>query len=149
MVRKIVSNSGFFDQICQQLALGKSIEIPTKGNSMLPFIIGGRDSLIVEPAGEIAVGDIVLAKVNDKYIAHRIIEIRNTRVLLMGDGNSISKEMCTHDDIYGKITKIIHKGKTIDCNDEKHQRRVALWLKLRPLRRCIMGVWRRTPWWPK
>ena len=40
---------------------GVSVTLPVNGNSMLPFIIGGKESVILQGPGLIDVGDVVLA----------------------------------------------------------------------------------------
>ena len=43
---------------------GVSVTFPVKGTSMLPFIIGGKESVILQKASKINVGDVVLAWVD-------------------------------------------------------------------------------------
>ena len=40
---------------------GVRVTFPVKGQSMLPFIIGGKESVILRRPGVIDVGDVVLA----------------------------------------------------------------------------------------
>lgn len=149
MAQRIISNITLFDQATQQVALGKSVETPTKGSSMFPFIVGGKDSIILVAPTEIKVGDIVLAKIQDRhYIVHRIITIESSRITLMGDGNVKGVEHCTPQQICAKVQYIVHKGRKVNCDTPKQLRRAQLWRKLLPLRRYILAIWRRTPFWP-
>ena len=67
---------------------GVRVTFPVKGQSMLPFIIGGKESVILRRPGVIGVGDVVLAWVDgSRYVVHRIIRIDDDRITLMGDGN--------------------------------------------------------------
>ena len=54
---------------------GRPVKFPVKGTSMLPFIVGGRDCVEFYPVeGELKVGDIVMARVEEGYpVVHRII----------------------------------------------------------------------------
>ena len=53
---------------------GVNVTLPVKGRSMLPFIIGGKESVILHRPGLIDVGDVVLAWVDgNRYVVHRII----------------------------------------------------------------------------
>lgn len=56
---------------------GRPVKFPVKGTSMLPFIVGGRDCVEFYPVeGELKVGDIVMARVEEGYpVVHRIIGI--------------------------------------------------------------------------
>ncbi len=149
MIRRVVANNILLDQASALVAEGKEVEIPTKGASMLPFIVGGKDSVVLARARQIDVGDIVMAKIGDtNYVVHRIIRIEGSQITLMGDGNIRGCELCTHAQISAKIIAIRHKGKLTDCTTPSARRRAKLWRMLRPLRRYILGVWRRTPFWP-
>ena len=66
---------------------GVNVTLPVKGLSMQPFIIGGKESVILHRPGLIDVGDVVLAWVDgNRYVVHRIIKLDYDRVTLMGDG---------------------------------------------------------------
>ena len=56
---------------------GVNVTLPVNGNSMLPFIIGGKESVILHsPGGIVDVGDVVLAWVDgNRYVVHRIIKL--------------------------------------------------------------------------
>ena len=72
---------------------GVSVTFPVKGTSMLPFIIGGKESVILQKASKINVGDVVLAWVDGcRYVVHRVISIDGEQVVLMGDGNIVGVE---------------------------------------------------------
>ena len=60
-----VSNVEFFEDITRLLEGGQTVTFRTKGHSMVPFIVGGRDSVTLRRAcGQIGVGDIVLQRVD-------------------------------------------------------------------------------------
>ena len=44
---------------------GVKVALPVDGNSMLPFIIGGKESVVLQKPGELKVGDVVLAWTDD------------------------------------------------------------------------------------
>ena len=63
---------------------GVSVSFPVNGCSMLPFIVGGRDSVILEKPENLRVGDVVLAhaipdnvalleNAEKRYVIHRIV----------------------------------------------------------------------------
>ena len=55
---------------------GMRVTFPVKGYSMLPFIIGSRESVDLVKPEQIQIGDVVLAWVeNSRYVIHRIIRI--------------------------------------------------------------------------
>ena len=56
------------------LAEGREVRFTPKGESMRPFIEGGRDSVILMKNDDVEVGDIVLAKLNDgRFVLNWVI----------------------------------------------------------------------------
>ena len=112
--RMFLPNALLLGEVEKTLADGRSVELNATGNSMLPFIIGGYDTVFIRPqfqAGQLRVGHIVLAHLPDsRYVLHRIVSISDTEVVLMGDGNIHVTECCQPTDIIGVVTEIIHKG---------------------------------------
>ena len=89
---------------------GVSVTFPVKGRSMLPFIFGGRESVILQKRDSLQRGQVVLAEVGpDRYVVHRIIKVTKDRVTLMGDGNIRGTESCPPDKVLAIATHIINK----------------------------------------
>lgn len=153
MDKLIVENDEFFGKVVSLLVEGHSVTVPVKGVSMLPFIRGDKDSVVLEgvesctPYGKsrigVKVGDIVLFRYNGRYIMHRILRIENHQAVIQGDGVARNMEICSLDDIYGRVTQIRKNGKTpIDPYSDSMKREVALWMRFRPIRRYILFVYR-------
>ncbi len=145
MEKVILPNSVLLGGADELLSEGRQVIIPTKGNSMLPFIHGEKDSVLLEKKEELAVGDIVLARVGgDRYVLHRIWAMEADRIVLMGDGNLVGKEQCTTADISGTVVEIIRKnGRKIDVTSDSFKRYSKFWKKLLPVRRYILAIYRR------
>ena len=92
------------------IKLGHMVEFVPKGVSMRPFIEGGRDKVFLAPCREVKVGIVVLAKVNDTYVLHRVYEIRGKKIILRGDGNLEGYEVCKKSDIIGRVVQVRKKG---------------------------------------
>lgn len=123
-----------------------AVVLPVKGNSMHPFIIGSRESVELVKTAAPRVGDVVLAWVNGtRYVVHRITHIDGDNVTLMGDGNVAGEEQCRLRDVAARADYVV------DAKGQRHylytRRRVwasRLWWRLKPLRRIILAVYRRT-----
>lgn len=124
---------------------GVSVTFPVKGSSMLPFIIGGRESVILQKPKDIKVGQVVLAWVDDtRYVVHRIICIEGEQVILMGDGNIRGTEHCSLNDIKALATHVVDaNGKAHELYNRWRTRAARLWFYLLPIRRYILGIYRR------
>ncbi len=125
---------------------GMCVTFPVKGYSMLPFIIGSKESVdLVKPEG-LQVGDVVLAWVEGcRYVVHRIIRMEGDRVTLMGDGNIAGVEHCTLGEVAAKAINVVdRKGKHHPLYSPWQVRASRLWWHLLPVRRWILAIYRRT-----
>ena len=131
MHKVVVPNAILLGEVKSMLAEGKDVVIPTKGNSMLPFIRGGRDN--------------VLAEIREgTYVLHRVFALDGDTVTLMGDGNLRGVERCRREDIAGTAMSVLRDGsKEVDCRGRKAMRRARAWRRLMPFRRIILGIYRR------
>lgn len=127
------------------VAEGGSVTLKTKGMSMLPFIWGDRDCVVLVRPGSVKVGDIVLAKVhNGHYVLHRVFSMSQDTLVLMGDGNLKGKERCRREDVLAVAVSIIKEnGKEVDCTSSFHLFQARVWKFLMPVRRYLLAVYRR------
>ena len=137
-VRKLDQKS-FFGLLSEFLEEGRTVRITPKGESMLPFIRGDRDSVTIgrlsRPARK---GDIVLVRIGDTYVMHRVFEVEGDSLTLMGDGNISGKETCSADDVIGVVTEVIKKdGRVVRPG------RGRLWRLLKPVRRYLLAIYKR------
>lgn len=144
MQKRIIANYILIPEIARLVSDGSKIIFTPKGVSMLPFIRGDMDNVVlVKPKG-LRIGDIVLARnAPDTYVLHRIIEINGEDIVLMGDGNIVSTERCRVSDILAIAEKIIRNGKEIDCRSKSHLRKADIWRKLKPIRRYLLAIYKR------
>jgi hypothetical protein len=115
------SNEVLIPEFERLINLGHMVEFIPKGVSMRPFIEGKRDKVILAKCPEVKVGIVVLAKVNDTYVLHRVYKIKGRKVILRGDGNLEGYEVCRESDIIGRVVRI--KGK-----NGKRKRMSKAWL---------------------
>jgi hypothetical protein len=146
--QKVVATEEAIKAVADLLKEGHKVILPVKGQSMLPFIVGGRDSVeLVVPDGPLAVGDAVLAWVDRcRYVLHRIIEIgADGHVILMGDGNIAGKEYCELGDVVARADYVVKpNGSRTYLYSDSQRRYWRYWMQLKPLRRWILAVLRRT-----
>ncbi len=140
-----MSDKEVIREVLKLLDEGLSVTLPVKGTSMLPFIIGGKDSIILQKPADLKVGEVVLAWVEGRrYVVHRIIGISDGRVTLMGDGNIKGVEHCSVNDIKGVATHIVDgKGNKTYLYGIRSRLSAKLWYFLRPFRRYLLAIYRR------
>ena len=152
MEKMIVDNDTFFADVLQMLDQGKRVTIPVKGYSMLPFIRGGKDLVVLEKAdADLRADDIVLFHIGPlaggRYVMHRILSIDGDAVDIMGDGVPKNNEHVHRNQIYAKAVEILRGGKRpVDPYAPGQLRLVHFWQWLRPIRRYILFIYRHLPW---
>ena len=139
MKKMVVPNEILLEEAADLLSRGIEVILMTKGNSMLPFICGEKDSVNLKKYGAVEVGDIVLARIApQRYVLHRIIALEGDKVTLMGDGNLVGTETCRLSDILGTVREIIRPN-----GSTRKVTKGTFWRKLLPVRRYILWVYRK------
>lgn len=138
MDKRVLPNDVLLPEVAKFLDEGREVELSPKGNSMLPFIREGKDSVVLKKLPSVEVGDIVLVQLPGRYVMHRVVDENRNLLTLMGDGNIRGTESCTRDEVLGTVICIVRGGK----------RRVKpgkgrWWRVLLPFRRIILGIYRR------
>lgn len=131
-------NDVLLPEVDRLLSEGHDVELMAKGCSMLPFIVGNRDSVRLRKKTSYSKGDIVLSQVSKgRYVLHRIISSGDgPDVVLMGDGNLKGVEKCRVSDICGAVTHIVKPGRMVVPG------KAVLWRLLLPFRRYLLFIYR-------
>ena len=127
-------------QVPRLLDEGKAVVLKQiYGNSMLPFIRGGVDSVRLRKPEGVKVGDIVLAVFGGRPIVHRVIAIDGTKVTLMGDGNPLGMmEKGDLSNVLGIVDQIISpSGRSHKPSNGK------VWRRLLPVRKYLLKIYRK------
>ena len=107
------------------------------GVSMLPLLRQGRDLFVVEKrgSGRSKVGDVVLyRRPPDKYVLHRIVEVREKDYVILGDNCAYREYGVTDDDILGVMTGFVRDGKQHTVTERGYRLYTFLWLRTAGLR---------------
>jgi len=126
---------------------GREVILPVDGKSMLPFIVGGIDSVALYKPATLRKGDIVLAYTQEKgYVIHRIDSIGGDGlVALLGDGNLAQREHCQLADIKAIATHVIKpNGKRKPLNEGWLRFAGRVWRLLLPVRRYLLWIYKKT-----
>lgn len=135
MEKVVVPIDVMMDEVALLLDEGREVIFKPKGHSMLPFIREDVDSVKLRRQETLHIGDIVLVRINTRYVLHRIYAIEGKRLTLMGDGNLQGVELGTCDDVKGRVVEIISpKGKA------RKPTKGLLWRKLLPIRKYLLKI---------
>lgn len=138
-------NDVMLGEVSKMLDEGHNVTFMAKGNSMLPFIVGEKDSVEIGKRPEYKPGDIVLSKTDRKiWVLHRYLSSDGETVTLKGDGNLVGTEKCAVGDIVGAVDRIIKPGRVVDCSSAVFKKESAAWRRQPYLiRRVILAIYRR------
>lgn len=130
---RAIANRELFSIVRDTLLEGNTVRVSVNGQSMLPFFRSGS-TITLRPVNEedIRKYNVVMADAGHAFVVHRIIEISDNAVTLLGDGNYIGTERVSRDKIYG----------VVDCS-AAHIFFAKIWLWLRPVRRYPLAIFRR------
>ncbi len=101
------------------------------GRSMLPLLRQGRDLFTLEKKGpeRCRVGDVVLYRAGEKYVLHRVVQVREKDYVILGD-NCVRREFGVSDgDIIGVMTGFVRKGREHSVSEFGYRLYSTLWLR--------------------
>lgn len=117
----------------QLLAEGKQVKLTPVGSSMLPFIRGEVDSVVLRRPESLRVGDIALAPYQGRYVLHRVIRIEGDTVVMMGDGIVKGTEKVDRSAVLATVTEIVKAN-----GRHRNPTRGRIWRFLLPVRRYLL-----------
>lgn len=146
MVRKSIPNHILLPQVLGLVAAGEHVKLRVKGRSMIPFLYGGRDEVVLSPFREedLHAGMIVMAYLpaENRYVLHRIINRYAGQLTLMGDGNVKGVEYCNMDDVKAVVFNGVRNGKAVNFHAPRWLVYARCWHVLMPVRRYLLRVFR-------
>ncbi len=145
MRRVLIANDVIAEETKRLIDEGQEVTLRVKGNSMLPFIHGDKDMAVLRSVSKpLSRWDIVLAyDTRGVLVLHRIIKIEDNVLTLMGDGNLKGVEQCKQTDVIAKLEAVQREERRWDCNTRNARLKAVIWFRIRPLRRYLLGVYRR------
>lgn len=105
------------------------------GASMYPTF-HRNDLLTIVKQDSYSLYDAVLYKTNNKYLVHRIVDIKDNHFIIRGD-NTVLDERVENIQLLGKVKSLIRKGKQIDLDENKNKQDYLKSLKTLKLRKTI------------
>ncbi len=125
----------------ETLAAGGSIKLEITGQSMLPLLREGRDSVeLVKACGRLKKYDIPLYRRKDgTFVLHRVIGVRRGGYVMCGDHQCIKEYPVTDEQIIGVVSSVWRDGKQIDTKDASYMKYTRRRVRSRVFRR-IRGL---------
>jgi len=125
---------------------GKTVMIPLNGLSMYPFLIGGRDRVILSPLKEgekLRRGDVLLYRRKGSIlILHRLVKLKDGGLYFTGDNQVEIEGPLDREQVRGKMTGFERKGREHSVNFFPYRFCTGLWRLALPLRPLAWGFLR-------
>lgn len=112
---KTVGNAELLTEVERITLEGGSVGMRVAGNSMRPFLLGGRDEVVLVRADAPALrkGMVVLFRYRGRYFLHRIRRIQGEVLVMEGDGNYRISEKALRSDVVCYAGQAVRNGKMI------------------------------------
>lgn len=122
---------------------GQEVRIVISGNSMAPFLIHERDSIVFsKPDSPLKRGDMVFyQRENGQFVMHRILHVKLEGLYIIGDAQIELEGPVNPSCVFARITKINRKGKWIGPGQFWWWFFQHIWLSIIPLRPYIIKLY--------
>lgn len=144
--KKSIPNEILLPEVARLIEEGHTVTITVRGNSMNPFLVDRRDRVTLGAFtdADLRPGAAILARdLTGRIVFHRIIRRHGEALTLQGDGNLAQTEETTTARVMGLMTEAIRKDKHYAANGKVWLRYSRWWMRLTPLRRWLLAVFRR------
>ena len=101
---------------------GLDFQIPITGTSMNPFLVEGRDYVLIEkPSLPLEIGDVPLyRRDNGAFVLHRVVDKTENGYVMCGDNQFILEKGIEDKHIIGVMCTVCRDGKTFSVDDEEY-----------------------------
>lgn len=89
------------------------------GESMYPMLRSNKDVFTIakKTHERLKVNDVALFKLHDKYLMHRVVEVRGDSYTMLGDNCAYCEKNIKDDDILGVLVAFQRNGRVIKTDD--------------------------------
>lgn len=127
--------------IQEKIARGESLVIAPQGTSMYPFLIAGRDKVLVAPITSPKSprrGDVVLyRRESGLLVLHRLHHHSKEGYYFVGDNQTELEGPLDREQLLGTVTRIFRQDRDFSSRHLIYCTLSRLWLQVRPFRRII------------
>ena len=143
MMTRTVDTNVFVSTLKELTEQGKEVSLLISGNSMSPFLVHQRDSILFKkPDRQLRRGDMVFyQRENGQYIMHRIYRVRPEGYYMVGDAQTAIEGPLKESQIFAVITKVERKGKWIGPENFWWKFFAHVWIRMVPIRRYVLKVY--------
>lgn len=132
----LMNEEEFIRIIEDKFLKSENVNLTVTGNSMVPFLVHKRDSVILSaPDDIIRKGDILFyRRKNGKCVLHRVKKITDHGLYFIGDSQNTIEGPLDKSCVLAKCNSVIRKGKLIDNKSIIWKFFRDVWINIIPLR---------------
>ena len=136
---KTVDTNAYISALRDLTEQNKEVSLLISGNSMVPFLVHGRDYIVFEkPGRELRLGDMVFYQRDaGQFVMHRIFDKKPEGYYLVGDAQMHIEGPVGREQIFALVTKAKRKGKWIGPGNFWWEFFEHVWIRVIPFRRMI------------
>ena len=113
------------------------VTICLEGDSMRPLIRRGKDPVTIIPlARPLEKGDVVLFRLGERYIVHRVWKLEDGRVRTFGDNCWNPDPWIPENQVLGLVVKYARDGRGHRLDTPQARAWGRAWMAIHPIRLC-------------
>ena len=143
-VEKTVDTALLMEEYRTLLDTGALLPLQITGSSMTPFLVPGRDSVMLEkPKRSLRTGEMVLyQRDNGAYVLHRIVRRpQNGTFSIIGDGQDQIETGIREEQIFAVVRYATRKGKRQEPGCFWWEFFARVWIHLIPVRAQLRRIY--------
>jgi hypothetical protein len=120
----------------------EAVPLTITGNSMLPFLADGRDTVYLSKVSRpLRKGDMIFyRRDNGRYILHRVYRVESGRFWIVGDAQTSLEPGIRQDQVIAIVTAVRRKGKLLKSGSLCWKFFEKVWICMIPFRPYIFKV---------
>ncbi|MBQ7715321.1 MAG: S24/S26 family peptidase [Clostridia bacterium] len=133
----------FKTKIIPLIEEGLTVPLTVSGGSMNPYIVGGRDTVMISKASfPLKKGDIAFfERLDGQIVMHRVCKVKKDGYRFVGDAQTVIEGPIVKEQIFGKVNRIIRKGKIEEKGKFTWFFFRHVWIRMIPLRPAMMKLY--------
>ena len=113
------------------------VTICLEGDSMRPLIRRGKDSVTIVPLRRgLMKGDVVLFRLGERYVVHRVWQLKEGLVRTFGDNCWNPEPWFPEEQVLGQVVRYVRGGRTHRLDTPAARAWGRLWMAIHPIRLC-------------
>ena len=103
------------------------VEQRATGSSMMHFIRGGDQLIIIKKSRRLSKGEIGLFVQDQKMVLHRVKKVKKDGYIFSGDNRYHSDGFISEEEVKGRLVAIYKRNKKVECDSKSFRVKSAFY----------------------